>query len=58
MIAPDSVGEYVHGALAGSTLRRMKAIGHCPHLSAPEETIALMREYLAGPRVRTVHDRG
>ena len=49
MIAPDAVGEYVHHALPGSTLRRMDATGHCPHMSAPKETIALMREYLAEP---------
>jgi len=48
MIAPDVVGEYVHRAMPASTLRRMQATGHCPHMSAPEETIALMREYLAG----------
>jgi sigma-B regulation protein RsbQ len=48
MIAPDSVGEYVHRAMPSSTLRRMRATGHCPHMSAPEETIALMRDYLAG----------
>jgi len=48
MIAPDEVGEYVHRAIPASTLRRMQATGHCPHMSAPEETIALMREYLAG----------
>jgi sigma-B regulation protein RsbQ len=49
MIAPDVVGAYVHRAMPASTLRRMKAIGHCPHMSEPEETIALIREYLAGP---------
>lgn len=49
MIAPDAVGEYVHHAIPGSTMRHMNATGHCPHMSAPEETIALMREYLAGP---------
>jgi sigma-B regulation protein RsbQ len=48
MIAPDEVGEYVHRAMPGSSLQRMRATGHCPHLSAPDETIALMREYLAG----------
>jgi sigma-B regulation protein RsbQ len=48
MIAPDAVGEYVHRAMPASTLRRMQATGHCPHMSAPEETIALMRDYLAG----------
>jgi sigma-B regulation protein RsbQ len=46
IIAPTSVGEYVHRETPGSTLRMMKATGHCPHMSAPEETIALIREYL------------
>ncbi|MES2522944.1 MAG: alpha/beta hydrolase [Gemmatimonadota bacterium] len=47
VIAPLSVGEYLHREIAGSTLRVMQCTGHCPHMSAPEETIALMREYLA-----------
>jgi sigma-B regulation protein RsbQ len=46
MIAPPQVGEYVHRALPGSTLRVMKATGHCPHMSHPEETIGIIREYL------------
>ncbi|HEU4884832.1 MAG TPA: alpha/beta hydrolase [Longimicrobium sp.] len=46
MIAPPEVGEYVHHALPGSTLRVMKATGHCPHMSHPEETIEIIREYL------------
>jgi sigma-B regulation protein RsbQ len=37
----------VHRELPGSTLRLMQATGHCPHMSAPEETIALIREYLS-----------
>ena len=44
--APTSVGEYVHARAEGSTFRMMEATGHCPHMSAPEETIALIREYL------------
>jgi sigma-B regulation protein RsbQ len=47
IIAPNEVGEYVHRELPGSTLRLMQATGHCPHMSAPEETIALIREYLS-----------
>ncbi len=47
IIAPLSVGEYLRRELPGSTLRVMKATGHCPHMSAPEETIALMQDYLA-----------
>jgi sigma-B regulation protein RsbQ len=46
MVAPEAVGEYVHRQTPGSTLRVMKATGHCPHMSHPEETIELMREYL------------
>jgi sigma-B regulation protein RsbQ len=45
-IAPDIVGEYVSDALPNATLQRMRATGHCPHMSHPEETIALIREYL------------
>jgi sigma-B regulation protein RsbQ len=49
MIAPNAVGEYVSRALPGSTLRLLRATGHCPHMSHPEETIAVMREYLRTP---------
>ena len=46
MVAPAEVGDYVHRSMPGSTLRQMKATGHCPHMSHPEETIELIREYL------------
>jgi sigma-B regulation protein RsbQ len=46
-IAPPEVGEYMHRHLNGSTFRVMEATGHCPHMSHPEETIRLMKEYLA-----------
>jgi len=46
-IAPLSVGEYTHQHLRGSTLRIMEATGHCPHMSHPEETIRLIKDYLA-----------
>jgi sigma-B regulation protein RsbQ len=47
-VAPPQVGEYLHRALAGSTLVNMAATGHCPHLSHPDETIGLIRTYLRG----------
>ena len=47
VIAPDCVGDYVHRHLSRSTLVRLKATGHCPHLSAADETIAAMRRYLS-----------
>ena len=46
MVAPLEVGEYLRREMPGSTLRVMEATGHCPHMSHPEETIRLMREYL------------
>lgn len=47
VIAPDAVGEYVHRHLRGSTLTPMRATGHCPNLSAPEETVSAIKAYLA-----------
>jgi sigma-B regulation protein RsbQ len=49
LIAPRTVGDFVHQSLPQSTFQQMKATGHCPHLSHPEETIQLMREYLRVP---------
>lgn len=46
VIAPDHVGEHVHRRIAGSTLVRLEASGHCPHLSAPAETVADMRTFV------------
>jgi sigma-B regulation protein RsbQ len=48
MIAPPEVGEYLSRTLPGSTLRVLRATGHCPHMSHPAETIAVIREYLDG----------
>jgi sigma-B regulation protein RsbQ len=45
-IAPLAVGEYVHRHLVDSRLVVMRATGHCPNLSAAEETIAAMRAFL------------
>jgi sigma-B regulation protein RsbQ len=48
-IAPVAVGEYMHQALPSSRLVLLNATGHCPHLSAPQETIAAIRDYLFAP---------
>jgi sigma-B regulation protein RsbQ len=45
-IAPEVVGTYVHRAIAGSTFVKLQATGHCPNLSAPEETIDAIRRFL------------
>jgi len=46
VIAPRAVGEYVHRQILGSTLVLMEATGHCPNLSAPDETIAAIKSFL------------
>jgi sigma-B regulation protein RsbQ len=46
VIAPDAVGEFVHARIPGSVLVRMAATGHCPNLSAPQETIDAIRGFL------------
>jgi sigma-B regulation protein RsbQ len=48
VIAPTEVGAFVHERLADSELRVLRATGHCPNLSAPEETVEAIRSYL-GP---------
>ena len=47
IIAPLEVGDYLSKHLKKGTLKVMKATGHCPHMSEPEETISLIREYLS-----------
>jgi sigma-B regulation protein RsbQ len=46
-IAPDAVGEYVARRLPDATFRKLQATGHCPHLSAPGETAAAIRDFLS-----------
>ncbi|BAU40991.1 alpha/beta fold hydrolase [Leptolyngbya sp. O-77] len=50
-IAPTEVGHYLHRHLPYSTLKLMQATGHCPHMSHPEETIQLIRDYLSAAHV-------
>jgi len=46
VIAPVTAGRYVHEHVPGSTFVQLAATGHCPHLSAPEETSAAIRAWL------------
>lgn len=46
IIASERVGEFVRQHTPGNTLYQMKATGHCPHISAPEETIKAIKEFL------------
>ncbi len=46
VIAPTAVGEFVHRQMPASQFVLMKATGHCPNLSAPDETVAAIAQFL------------
>jgi sigma-B regulation protein RsbQ len=46
IIAPIEVGKYVHESVTGSKLTILDATGHCPHMSAPTETIQAINDFL------------
>lgn len=46
IVAPVEVGEYLHKNIPGSTIVYMDATGHFPHLTAVDETINIIKEYL------------
>ena len=47
VIAPPPVGAYLRDHIPHSRLVNLAATGHCPNLSAPVETIAAIRGFLA-----------
>jgi sigma-B regulation protein RsbQ len=47
-IAPEAVGRYVAEQMPGGRFAMLDAVGHCPNLSAPEETAAAIEEFLRG----------
>lgn len=46
VIAPLAVGEYLYRHLPRGELVVLKATGHCPNLSAPEETTTAIQAFL------------
>ncbi|MFH9268750.1 alpha/beta fold hydrolase [Streptomyces sp. NPDC017546] len=48
-IAPREVGAYVHARIPGSELVTLDSTGHCPQLSAPEETAEAIIAFVQGP---------
>ena len=46
IIAPIEVGDYMHRQMPNSRLVVLKATGHCPNLSAPEEVISAIRGFV------------
>jgi sigma-B regulation protein RsbQ len=50
VIAPVEVGQFVSRAMPDATLVMLDATGHCPNLSAPEQTAAAIASFLRIPR--------
>jgi sigma-B regulation protein RsbQ len=44
-LAPRSVGAYTHEHIRDSRLVTIDATGHCPQLSAPDETAAAIAAF-------------
>lgn len=47
LIAPLSVGDYMHRQLPRSTLHIVDNVGHCPHMSAPSASSRAIDDFLA-----------
>jgi sigma-B regulation protein RsbQ len=47
LIAPVSVGQYMHRVMPRSDLTIIDNIGHCPHLSSPSASMGAMDAYLS-----------
>ncbi|MFJ9654037.1 alpha/beta fold hydrolase [Streptomyces microflavus] len=48
-IAPREVGAFVHAQIPGSELVTLDSTGHCPQLSAPEETSEAILAFVQEP---------
>jgi len=46
IIAPEQVGDFVNRTIPDSRMTVLRATGHCPNLSAPEEVISAMRTFV------------
>lgn len=46
IIAPVSVGEFVRDHMPNATMVLLDATGHCPNLSAPDQTASAIEQYL------------
>lgn len=46
IIAPQQIGKFVEENMPQNTLYLMRATGHCPHISEPQETISAIKNFL------------
>ncbi|PHI20822.1 alpha/beta hydrolase [Lewinellaceae bacterium SD302] len=53
IIAPLTVGQYLASVISDNELKVLEATGHCPHLSAPQEVTAEIRNWLSRQFITT-----
>lgn len=46
VMAPETAGLYVHQHTPNNTYLELHTSGHCPHISAPEEVIKAIKDYI------------
>lgn len=56
IMAPFSAGEYIHQNTRNNFFVVMKATGHFPHISEPEETIREIKDFIAHENIHTTRD--
>lgn len=56
IMAPLSAGEFIHKNTPENFLVVMKATGHFPHISEPEETIREIKEFIRDAKSRSASD--
>ena len=52
MLAPEVIGEYIRAHTPNNNLVILDATGHCPHMSAPQEIVDAIEEYVLGPAIK------
>jgi sigma-B regulation protein RsbQ len=55
IIAPPFVGDHLHAHLPQSRLVQLRATGHCPQVSHPDEVIEVIGAYLAAQDASATH---
>jgi sigma-B regulation protein RsbQ len=45
-MVPEVVGEFMRDAIPDCELVQLRATGHCPHMSAPQELVQVLRGVL------------
>lgn len=54
-LVPEDVCRFLQDTLPQGRVTELDATGHCPHMTCPEETATVIRDYLASPERLTAN---